>query len=94
MPQLPRIRLFEDSAGATHATIDAEVDEAGALVVSGMDVGVTTEEIDSGEFGLRVPEADRVLLLLLKDRFGGKATVLDDLEAWLSDHGISYDIGA
>jgi hypothetical protein len=30
---------------------------------------------------------------LTQERFGGEATVLDDLEAWLEEHGLAFERG-
>lgn len=85
-----RVRLFEDSVRSSHTAVHAEMDEEGNLLVSEVGVGITPEGDRMPELGLRVEEPDRVLLLLLKERFGGEATVLDDLEAWLEDHGVAF----
>lgn len=96
MTARPRVRLYDESARATHTTVHAEIDEDGSLLVSGRGVGVTPEEAQAeepGEFGLRIREPERALLLLLQERFGGEPTVLDDLEAWLEEHGLAFERG-
>lgn len=91
-----RVRLFEGSAKHTSAVIDALVDGDGSLVVFGHDLGATPEDAerqrDEG-YEIRVPDASRLLLELLKDRFGGDLALVADLREWLEERGIAYDDG-
>lgn len=90
MAATPRVRLFEDDVRSSHTAVHAEIDPDGNLLVSEVGVGITPEGDSMPELGLLVEEPDRVLLLLLKERFGGEATVLNDLEAWLEDNGVAF----
>lgn len=88
-----RIRLFEGGAQHTQAVVDAMIDETGDLVVWGRDLGATPED-PSGrpeeEYEIRVREPWRVLLALLRDRFGEDPGVVADLRDWLDERGIAY----
>lgn len=91
---MTRIRLFEGSAKHTSAVVDAMVDEGGTLVVFGHDLGATPEDADrrlDEEYEIRIPNSPRLLLELLKDRFGGDPALVADLRDWLEERGIAYE---
>lgn len=91
--QNERIRLFEGGAKHTQAVVDAMIDEAGDLVVYGRDLGAVPEEagmLAGEEYEIRVRDRDRVLLALLKERFGEDPGVVEDIRQWLDERGIAY----
>lgn len=88
-----RIRLFEGGAQHTQAVVDAMVDETGDLVVWGHDLGATPEDPArraQEEYEIRIREPSRVLLALLKERFGEDPGVVADFREWLDERGIAY----
>ena len=79
--------------GETSVHIDARIEEAGDLLLSGQDIGETPQQIfgkDDYEYWLRVPAAakDRVLLALIEKIYRGNPSVISELRELLESKEI------
>src|SRR5210317_266149 len=78
-----KVQLFSQS-GSTSIHIDARIDKAGDLLLSGQDIGDAPEEIFGDldyEYWLTVPasEKDRLLPALIEKHYAGDALVVSTL---------------
>lgn len=85
-----------DQEGSTSVYILARVDPKGSLLVEGQDLGELPQEV----FGdreyeytviVKATEKDRLLLLLLKELFGGDSSAVTRFRKWLEANGIPYE---
>jgi hypothetical protein len=79
--------------GETSIHINARIEEAGDLLLSGQDIGEAPQQIfgkDDYEYWLRVPAAakDRVLLALIEKLYGGNPSVVSELREFLESKEI------
>lgn len=88
-----QIRLFDGRPDGTPTTIDAEIAAAGDVVVVTHDVGDLPRRVygrDDHEEHLLLPaeHKDRLLLLLLRERFGGDLHGAAQLREFLEQHSL------
>lgn len=79
--------------GETSIHINARIEEAGDLLLSGQDIGEAPQQIfgkDEYEYWLRVPAAakDRMLLALIEKIYRGNASVMSELKEFLESKEI------
>ena len=92
------VRLLE-VRGATTCLIDAEINDAGDLVISGQDLGKAPKEFwgdDEYEYWLVVKAAhkDRLLLALLEKHYSGNNYLVSELKAYLESKGIPCEFAS
>jgi len=92
-PRESRNLVDVDLDNRNHTRIDVEITDEGLLVLSGQDVGETTEKYwgdEDYEYWLVVqaPDKDRVLLALIDKLFRGNPTLVSELKGVLDEEGI------
>ena len=86
------IKLFSQG-GSTSIHIDVRIDENGALLFSGQDIGSAPEEMFGDldyEYWLTVPavEKDKLLLALIEKHYAGDALVVSTLRTFMESREI------
>jgi hypothetical protein len=93
-----KVKLYEER-GRTSRFIDAEIDEAGDLILSAQDVGeVPRKYWGDGDYEFWVlvkgEHKDRLLLALIEQLYGGRAFAVDDTRELLRAKGIPHEFGS
>ncbi len=91
----PKIRLYE-MRGETSIFIDVEIDEKGAIIMSGQDLGKAPQEFwgDSDyEYWITINEEqkDTLLLSLVHQFFGGTHEAFSKFREFLNERDIPYE---
>jgi len=94
-----RVRLCESRGGSTSVFIDAEIDDDGALLISGQDVGEAPAKWwgdEDYEYWVRVlpRDKDRVLLALLETLYAGNTSADTALMGLLKAKDIPYEFSS